>query len=506
MKKSILFILTALVPLFSVSQSNLGKTDDLGRIALAAIVPDAAGIPSNAKNMLQNKLQQIAVQNGLGASESQGRFAIVPVISVVSKEITPTAPPMQALNLDISFYIVDAQSQSIFSQTTISVKGVGKTEDAAYTQGIKNINPKHGQFKGFVEKGKEKIVEYYNSQCDVFIKGSQALAGQKKYEEALFMLLSVPDVSRECFDKCMDISVDIYKQYGDQKCNEFLSAAKAAWAGKELNRVEENLGKITPDMACYPEAQQLVDQITKAVESEGASSWSFKMKVYDNTVEKEKMMIEAGKEVAMSWAHWGAASSFNWDWRFLYPNAEPPANKPESEKPEVQRDKTSTTDVTVANPEPSNRLDILPAQVSAYNGPFKGNFNLISDGEFAGNGSVRTNSKSVYWDDPKDVYFILDLGQIRQINGFNISNHNTDTYVLEWSVDGVSFLKLSTIENAWGRVEGYSDYRMETFSTNPSHKGYEPRIHFTPVQARFIKVYATQCKNCSLSEVQMLGH
>ena len=300
------------------AQSSLGKTDDLGRIAIAAIVPDAAEIPSNAKNMLTNKLQQIATQNGLGASPYNARFAIVPMISILSKEVTPTAPPMQALNLDLTLYIVDAQSQNIFSQTSIALKGVGKTEDAAYTQALKGINAKHGQYRGFVEKGKEKIVEFYNSQCDVVIKGSQALAGQKKYEEALFLLLSVPDVSRECFDKCMDISIDIYQQFADQKCTEYLSAAKAAWAGKELKTVEENLGKITPDMACYPEAQQLVQQVTSAVEAEGGSSWNFKMKVYDDTVEKEKMMIEAGKDVAMTWAHWGAASHFNWDWNWLY--------------------------------------------------------------------------------------------------------------------------------------------------------------------------------------------
>jgi hypothetical protein len=319
MKRIIIsFTCLLLIGFTANSQNSLGKTDDLGRVAIAPIVPDAAGIPEGARTMLLNKMLQITTQNGLGASENNARFAMLPVVSVVSKEITPTAPPMHALSLDITLYIVDAVTQSIFSQTTISLKGVDKSEEKAYIQGIKNINPKQGQFRGFVEKGKEKIVEYYNSQCDVILKGSQALAGQKKFEEALFMLLSVPDVSRECFDKCMDLSIDIYKQYGDQKCNEFLSAARAAWAGKELSKVEENLGKITPDMACYPEAERLVADITARVEAEGASAWSYKMKKYDDSVEKEKLMIQAGKEVAINWAYWGAAPYFKWDW--LYKN------------------------------------------------------------------------------------------------------------------------------------------------------------------------------------------
>lgn len=301
------------------AQNSQGKTDDLGRIALAAIVPDqAGGIPQSARQLLANKMEQIAVQNGLGATSAAPRFCIVPVVNVLSKEITPTAPPMQSINLDITFYIVDAVSQAIFSQTNIQAKGVGQSEDKAYMQALRGVNVKAGQFKGFVEKGKEKIVEYYNSQCDVVLKGAQALAGQKKYEEALFTLLSVPDVCRECFDKSMDLSVDIYRQYANYKCTEYISGAKAAWANMNADKAAEFLGKITPDMECYEQAVQLTDEITQKQLADGANVWQFKMKQYDDSVEKDKLMIEAGKEVAASWASWGQGKHFKWDWNWLY--------------------------------------------------------------------------------------------------------------------------------------------------------------------------------------------
>lgn len=497
-------MLATLLPMLSMGQSSLGKTDDLGRIAIAAIVPDEAEIPAGAQKMLQNRLMQVATLNGLGAVEGS-QFAMIPMVSIISQDVTPTAPPQIALKVEISLYIVDALSQTIFSQTSIEAKGVGNTEDRAYTQAINNLNPRHGQFRGFVEKGKEKIVEYYNSQCDVIISSAKALAGQKKYEEALAMLSNVPDVSRECFDKCMAISMDIYQEYANHKCSEYLSAAKAAWVGKELGKVEENLGKITPDMACHPEAEQLVAQITKAVEAEGGNAWSFKMKRYDDSVDMEKMKIQAAKEVAQSWAYWGAASHFDWSW--MYPNAK----KKVVAQPQAEKTTTSTTTsasgtTTSTAPVDVNQLGILKATVSKYNGDFKGNYHRIADGEFASNGTIRDGDKCVWWDDPKNVYFILDLGEVKQINGFHISNHNTDVYVLESSVDGENFKKMAIIDKTWGRVEGYSNYRMETFSTVPSHKGYEPRINFSPVKARYIKVYATECKYCSLSEVQLLGY
>lgn len=319
MKKILLILVAFAFGLNLSAQNSQGKTDDLGRIALAAIVPDQAeGIPQSARQLLANKMEQIAVQNGLGAAASNPRFCIVPVVNVLSKEITPTAPPMQALNLDVTFYIVDAASQTIFSQTNIQVKGVGQTEDKAYMQALKNVNVKAGQFKGFIEKGKEKILEYYNSQCDVVLKGAQALAGQKKYEESLFTLLSVPDVCRECFDKSMDLSVDIYKQYANYKCTEYMSGAKAAWANMNADKAAEFLGKITPDMECYEQAVKLADEITQKQLADGANVWQFKMKQYDDSVEKEKLMIQAGKDVAVSWAYWGQGKHFNWDWSWLY--------------------------------------------------------------------------------------------------------------------------------------------------------------------------------------------
>lgn len=344
--KRITIVILTLLSVHSFAQSSLGKTDDLGRIAIAAIVPDEAEIPAGTQRMLQNKLTQIVTLNGLGSVEGS-QFALVPMVSVINQDVTPTAPPQIALTVEVSLYIVDAISRNIFSQTSIEIRGVGRTEERAYAQALNNLNPRHGQFRGFVEKGKEKIVEYYNSKCDVILSSAKALAGQKKYEEALHTLMSVPDISRECYDMSMNLSLDIYQEYANHKCNEYLSAARAAWAGKELSAVEENLGKITPDMACYSDAEQFMAQITAAVEAEGGSAWNFKMKKYDDSVDIEKMKIQAGKEVAQSWAYYGASSQFDWSW--MYPNAKKKVvEQPKLEvQPEPQKAKEP-----VATPQP----------------------------------------------------------------------------------------------------------------------------------------------------------
>ncbi|GAB1474529.1 hypothetical protein MASR2M69_19700 [Bacteroidota bacterium] len=149
MKKILSLLLLVLAVYSAQAQNTLGKTDDIGRIALAVMVPDMAeNIPAGAKQLLENKMMQIATINGLGAGGMDPRFCIVPMVNVLTKDVTPTAPPMIAMNMEITFYIVDAISQTIFAQSTIAGKGVGQTEDKAFISGIRNVNVKSRAIQG----------------------------------------------------------------------------------------------------------------------------------------------------------------------------------------------------------------------------------------------------------------------------------------------------------------------------------------------------------------------
>jgi hypothetical protein len=211
MKKNIQILLIgfALVGFSQIqAQNNEGKADDAARIAITPKVSDQE-IPQGAKEMLISKMKQVCSLNGL-AGESENPFFVMDAsISIISKELTPTAPPQHALNLQINFTIADNLTGNVYSQTSVEVKGVGQNETKAYIQAIKNIDAKKGQYKAFVEQGKTKIIEFYNSQCDLVISKAQALNKQGNAAEALKVLYSVPPVCKECYDKCMEIASGI---------------------------------------------------------------------------------------------------------------------------------------------------------------------------------------------------------------------------------------------------------------------------------------------------------
>lgn len=261
MKRIVLLFLIGvlLVPLAN-AQNSLGKSDDLARISLTPIIPDELQtIPKYAKKMLQNKLKQVATRNGLGGGANP-RFIITADADIITKDITPTAPPMTAVTLGINFYIADVVEQKIFSSAVIELKGVGTNENKAYIGAIKKIAPRNPQLRHFIETGKEKIIEYYNSQCDNIITDAQTKASMKDFGRAIFTLTSIPDVCKECYDKAMALVPDVYQQYMDDQCQKDLGKAKAAFGSKNIEETMKWLSKIQPDTKCYEEAQTLYDE------------------------------------------------------------------------------------------------------------------------------------------------------------------------------------------------------------------------------------------------------
>jgi len=260
------FILITLIMFFlfpsSFSQNEIGKLDDMSRISLKPVIPpQAERIPAYAKNLLNNKLKQIITKNGIADNSHNPRFFLAPIISVLTKEITPTAPPMNVLQLEISFYVGDAKTRSIFSETSITVKGAGKSEDKAYIAAFKNIKVKSAQFKDLIDNGKSQIIEYYNTHCDIILKDAETFASQKKYFKAIHILTTIPSVCIDCYFKAKDKSTDVFNEYVDNKCAEDMTKARAAWASFNENEALNYLSQIFPDTKCYEDAQKLVEEI-----------------------------------------------------------------------------------------------------------------------------------------------------------------------------------------------------------------------------------------------------
>ncbi len=311
------FSIIAVMILFAVgigrAQNDQGTLDDIGRVTLTPVLAQDLGkMPAEAQNMLLSKLRQIATKNGLGGTAVNPQFIITATVSVVTKDVTETAPPMIAYNLEANLYIVDYVNKKTLANTTVELKGVGKNENKAFVGAIKNINPKSSIIRSFVKNGKEKIIEYYNTQCEFIMKQAQALVKLDKYEEAIYMLITVPEVCKECHYKALDAIDPIYKKMMGENCKEDLEAAQTAFNDGNMESAKNYLEKIEPGTDCYDKAVDLAKKINNMDPQSRGIEGEVKMKAAAPATREEK--TKAYKEVA---AEHSSSQTTEYDLNFM---------------------------------------------------------------------------------------------------------------------------------------------------------------------------------------------
>jgi hypothetical protein len=290
-----LFVLFSTV---SIAQTKTASKDE-NRIMLTAWVPQQIeNMPKIARKNLANKLTRVVTANGLGGSPYNTRFIVSANVVVLTKDITPTAPPKQAYTLEVTLYIGDGYEGTVFASESITVKGVGNNETKAYMQALKMIKPGNPAIKAFVQTGKEKIIQYYKDNCDLIIKEANTLADQQKYNKAIFKLAAIPSACEECYVKAMNAIKPIFQKKIDLECKEKLQKATGIWnASQDMAAAEEAgamLASINPEASCAGQARTLSNKIAAKVKQIDAREWKYIVKDQQQESERIKAIRDIG--------------------------------------------------------------------------------------------------------------------------------------------------------------------------------------------------------------------
>ena len=294
-------IISALIlSVAAVTINAQAKLDDFGRIVLNTYLPDSLAIPTEAKNLLITKLNQITSNNGMGGSQANSRFIITANVNVGTKDIIAGPPQMIAQNIDITFFVGDAVTNTIFSNITLSLKGVGTNENKAFIDALKTINPKNKEVLAFLEEGKTKIINYYSTNCDFIIKDAQTLVKQEKYDESIYQLSLVPDVCKDCYFKCLDTLTKIYQQKIDADCKVKFNEAKVTWTAAQTPNGAEKTGDIlstiNPMANCQTDVTAFIKTIDAKLKADEKARWQFKMKQYADKIAMQKEQVRIAEE------------------------------------------------------------------------------------------------------------------------------------------------------------------------------------------------------------------
>lgn len=298
MKKSCIIVLLAcLVMSLQAQQTSAPESTLALRVLIEEPLEPA---PPASKQVLENKLNNLLTQNGIASMDYLGQFFITAKVVPMSKDILAGPPTKISESMEVVFYIADYYNQLVFSTTSATVKGIGETESKCYLNALKQVKLNTPEMKQFVQDGKKKIIEYYNTQADKLIAKAQMLAKQREYEQAMWIVSTIP---AECdkYNEAIAAGLSIYQQYIDHMCDVNLAKARTTWAAGQdamaADAAGEYLSQIYPDAKCYSEAVALYEDIRGKV----LADWKFEMKKHQDNVDLELARIHAMRDVGVAY-------------------------------------------------------------------------------------------------------------------------------------------------------------------------------------------------------------
>lgn len=283
-------------------------------INLTAVpVYEGEDIPERVSDMLATRLITAAAVHGVVGGDNS-RFFVTAKFNHSYKDINSGPPITTAIKTTMTVYLGDIIDKKVFATESFDMKGVGTSDERAYINAIKTLNGKNQKFAEFIEKGKLKIVDYYNTNYPQILEKAKKAMGLKSYEEALYWASMIP----ECCDgyaQAAQLTKEIYQKYLDEQGQMLFNKARGAWGASPdedgAREAYSYLTQIDPQASCYRQSVEFGQMIAKQVKA----NWDFEnITKYKDAVEMEKAYIKAARDVGVAYGNHQQPITYNVGW------------------------------------------------------------------------------------------------------------------------------------------------------------------------------------------------
>jgi hypothetical protein len=297
--KNICYIL--IVSFFSLAL-KAQKNNEIGKISLSVVTPEyMEDLDDSQLSKLDTKITQIVTISGLSDSGYNNNFVIYPKLAVNETNVVEGGMQnITVVTVEFSLFVKQVDNNILFSTISKTIKGSGSSKELAITNAITKIATNDADYKKFIDKSKTKIIQYYETKCSAIIKKSDGFVKTQQFEEALGLLMSVPDAV-SCYPQVQLKAIEAYKGFQKKNCTKQMQLARNTIATNDYVGTLNILSEIDPGSPCFKESQNLAKTAETKVNAEEKKHWNFQMKQYNDEVSLEKQRINAIKDIAVSY-------------------------------------------------------------------------------------------------------------------------------------------------------------------------------------------------------------
>jgi len=298
--KNIYVILLLISIYFNTSSQN--SDNDLNAISLSVIMPDNIdGLSQSALSKIESKIQHIVTRYGISGQGFTNDFVIYPKFEIYEDNIIEGMRNIHSVEGEFNLFIKQLKTGKVFSSYNKSIKGSGLSKERAINNAISNISVNDPKLKDFITQAKNKIINYYNNNCNMIAGDAKSFIKQHKYFQAIALLYTVPKEAKKCYQQIQSLSDKAYQAYQTQKCQENLMEAKSRLANNDYSGALYSLKFIDPTSKCAPEAKRLINVTAAKVDAKERKEWNFMLKRYNDRLKMQKYRLQIQKEIAKAY-------------------------------------------------------------------------------------------------------------------------------------------------------------------------------------------------------------
>lgn len=264
-------------------------------------------VPEKAETQLRDKMLAALSSAGLATTAENAAVALVPSISILNEQTGEGVQNTVSMNLNYTFSLVGIASGVVFDSYIVEgVQTRGQNKINAVARSFAGVNLNTPAFQAFLSNGQSKIVAYYQRQLQKTLAKAQTNINSKQYDDALAILMEIPEETPGYTTKVLPMVERTYKMYANNLAASLLQQAQAAWAAapneEGAERVAEILSEMPVGTTSSAAARQLVKQIEARVKALDQRRWAAMNAALAREHQERMSIIKAARDVAVAQA------------------------------------------------------------------------------------------------------------------------------------------------------------------------------------------------------------
>ena len=274
---------------------------------LSAHLNSDYNVPEKAETQLRDKMLAALSSAGLATTAENAAVALVPSISILNEQTGAGVQNTVSMSLNYTFSLVGIASGVVFDSYIVEgVQTRGQNKINAVARSFAGVNLNTPAFQAFLSNGQSKIVAYYQRQLQKTLAKAQTNINSKQYDDALAILMEIPEETPGYTTKVLPMVERTYKMYANNLAASLLQQAQAAWAAapneEGAERVAEILSEMPVGTTSSAAARQLVKEIEARVKALDQRRWAAMNAALAREHQERMSVIKAARDVAVAQA------------------------------------------------------------------------------------------------------------------------------------------------------------------------------------------------------------